>query len=197
MRETEWFNLEYLKIGTPTQKAAYALLSEMHLFDLLKPFHPVLAGTIPLSIELPNSDLDILCEIERFPAFADLIRQHFGHLPDFYQNTKMLNGISSHISRFTWSLNSPVEKIRFPIEIVGQPVPTSQQRAFRHLCAEARLLAWGGEPARVAIRALKQAGMKTEPAFAQYFGLGGEPFQAVLDVADWEEETLHVWLRGR
>lgn len=194
MREADWLNLEYLKKGTPTQQAAFAVLQDAHLFELLASFCPVLAGTIPLDVDLPGSDLDILCEVREFAPFATRIRGAFGHLPDFYQNTKALNGVASHITRFTWTLTP--NGVSFPIEIVGQAVPTGEQRAFRHLVAEARLLAWDGEAARNTIRALKRAGMKTEPAFAHYFGLGGEPFAAVLAVADWEEETFAERLPG-
>lgn len=167
--------IDYLLAGTPRQRAAYRVLTQAGIFDHLATYHPTLAGTIPLDIDIPGSDLDILCEVYDFAPFAALVQTHYGHLPDFYQNTKALNGTPAHISRFSYPA-SP-----FPIEIVAQPVPVREQRAFRHLCAEAALLAQGGAPARAAIRALKLSGVKTEPAFGQYFGLEGDPFQVLLE----------------
>jgi hypothetical protein len=166
----------YLQNGTETQQRAYNAIKESGIFEHLQTFHPTLAGTIPLDIDIPGSDLDILCHGIDFPSFAGLIQQHYGHLPDFYQNTKLLNEIPAHVSRFTYT--------RFSIEIVAQPLPIIEQRAYRHMLAEARLLEQGGETARDAIRALKLSGMKTEPAFAKYFGLKGDPFQALLDLED-------------
>ncbi len=180
----------YLETGPTTQRLAHAALVQANIFTLLAEFHPALAGTLPLAIDIPGSDLDILCEVYDFASFAALIQHHYAHLPDFYQNEKHLNDIPSHVSRFTWELietgGNPTERatpheIRFPIEIVAQPIPVREQRAFRHLRAEAHLLEQGGDPARAAIRALKLFGIKTEPAFGQYFGLVGDPYQILLE----------------
>ena len=176
MRAPDWLNPTYLAQGTRTQQAAYAILLQAKIFTVLGEFHPVLTGTIPLDVDIPGSDLDILCEVYDFAPFAALIRTHYGHLPDFYQNAKTLHEIPSHISRFSFP-ESP-----FPFEIVAQPIPVTEQRAYRHLCAEARLLARGGYSARAAIRALKLSGIKTEPAFGQYFHLPGDPYLALLEM---------------
>ena len=73
--------------------------------------------------------------------------------------------------------------VRTPVEIVGMPIDSAQQRAYVHLMAEAKLLEQGGAQgsakARAAVRRLKRQSLKTEPAFAQYFGLKGAPYVAV------------------
>ena len=176
MRERDWRNIEYLAAGTPTQHAAFQVLTQSQIFDHLREFHPVLVGTIPLDIDIPGSDLDILCEVFDFAPFAALLQTHYVRLLNFYQHTKDLNGVPSHISRFTLH--------EFPIEIVAQPIPVTQQRAYLHMLAEAHLLDQGGDPARAAIRALKLSGMKTEPAFGEYFRLEGDPYQALLKLED-------------
>jgi len=77
----------------------------------------------------------------------------------------------------------------FPIEIFGQPRPTREQHAYLHMLAEARLLETarrldhGADRARDAIRCMKQAGIKTEPAFGRYFKLPGDPYQTLLQLA--------------
>lgn len=169
-------SLERLKNGTPTQRAAYAALAQARLWDVLRKFNPTLAGTIPLDVDIPGSDLDVLCEVHEFDPFAARIQKRYGRLPGFHQKLKILEGIPSHIARFTFC--------NFPIEIVGQPLPVARQRAFRHMVAEAYLLQRAGEPARAGIRALKLAGLKTEPAFGEYFFLGGNPYDLLLILAD-------------
>ena len=52
------------------------------------------------------------------------------------------------------------------------------------MVVEARLLELGGDPARQAIRRLKQSGLKTEPAFARYFQLEGDAYQVDLRLID-------------
>jgi len=190
-----WQDIHYLTFGTPTQRAAYAVITQSKLLEHLQDFSPTLVGTVPLDVDIPGSDLDILCEVYRFVPFAALLQSYYAHLPGFEQKTKTLNGVPSHISRFICEFEGNSESasellrnteyaIRFTIEIVAQPVPVTQQRAYRHMLAEARLLEQGGEPARQTIRQLKLSGEKTEPAFAQYFNLEGDPFLVLLELAD-------------
>ena len=58
------------------------------------------------------------------------------------------------------------------------------------MIAEARLLSLAGESAKQAIRALKKQGIKTEPAFARYFGLLGDPYETLYALADASEAKL-------
>ena len=44
-----------------------------HLFTLLAPYNPVLAGTFPLGLQTDTSDLDILCEARDLPAFETFL----------------------------------------------------------------------------------------------------------------------------
>ncbi len=157
----------YLLRGSAIQKRAHQTLEELGVFEHLAPFKPVLAGTIPLDLALPESDLDILCEVHDMRSFDRLARTYFGQEPGFTSRRKMIKDVLTSIHRF--------EHGGFPIELFGQPVPVFEQRAFRHLLLEARLLEMGGEPARQKILEFKREGMNTEAAFARYFGLEGHP----------------------
>jgi hypothetical protein len=42
----------------------------MALFDILLAYDPVLAGTIPLDVDVPGSDLDIICCCADTDVFA-------------------------------------------------------------------------------------------------------------------------------
>jgi hypothetical protein len=69
----------------------------------------------------------------------------------------------------------------FEIEIFGQNIPVQQQSGYRHMIIEYNLLLQFGEEFRKNIIDLKRQGFKTEPAFAELFGLSGDPYQALLD----------------
>jgi hypothetical protein len=79
---------------------------------------------------------------------------------------------------------------KLPLELFAQSRPTEEQNAYRHMVAEARLLREGGEEALIAIRHMKQEGMKTEPAFGQYFHLDDDPYETLLTLADVSAEEL-------
>jgi len=183
-----WRDPSYLLRGTERQRAAYRLLRELRLFEDLRDYTPVLVGTIPLGIDVAGSDLDIVCEVQvpEMETFTRRVTAAFGHQPDFHLKRKRINGLPTVVAGFTAS----TEGYTFPVEIFGQPRPVTAQNAYRHMVVEARLLALGGEPARRAIRRLKQQGLKTEPAFARYFRLEGDPYQTLLELAALDDEAL-------
>lgn len=78
----------------------------------------------------------------------------------------------------------------FPVEVFGQLRPPRRQTAYRHMVAEARLLAAAGDGAREAVRRLKREGLATEPAFARHFRLTGDPYDRLLELADAEQREI-------
>lgn len=58
-------NIEYLQNGNDRQRQAYSTLSDNQILPKLKRYDPILVGTIPINIDIENSDLDIIC------CFAD------------------------------------------------------------------------------------------------------------------------------
>lgn len=48
-----------------------------------------------------------------------------------------------------------------------------------------------------AIQQLKAVGLKTEPAFADYFGLSGDPYQAMLELESLTDDELRNALHRR
>jgi hypothetical protein len=185
--QKDWRDLTYLLRGTATQQAAYQALEALRVFPLLRAFDPVLAGTIPLDVDIPGSDLDIVCYVEDGDAFAQCLHNAFGHCVGFALQRDLLNGLPTVIAQFTCQ--------GFPVEIFGQPLPVTAQPAFRHLLVEARLLQHGGEEVRREIRHLKRQGLKTEPAFAAVFALAGDPYDTLLGLAELCEEELLSLIR--
>jgi uncharacterized protein DUF4269 len=178
----DWRDLTYLLHGTATQRAAYHALDAFRVFALLGAFDPILAGTIPLDIDVPGSDLDVVCYAADVEAFAQHLQNVFGHCDGFVVHHTVVDGLPTVIGQFTSQ--------GFPIEIFGQPRPVAEQHAVRHMVVEERLLRHGGPEVRRQIRRLKGQGLKTEPAFAVVFGLPGDPYQALLQLAELGEDAL-------
>ncbi len=178
----DWRDRTYLLHGTATQQAAYHALEALRVFALLSAYDPVLAGTIPLDIDIPGSDLDIVCSTTDVDAFAQYLHDTFGHDDTFVLQRTVIDGLPTVIAQFTAE--------GFPIEIFGQPRPVTEQNAVRHMVVEERLLRYGGAAVRQQIRHLKSQGLKTEPAFAAVFRLPGDPYQTLLQLAELDEEEL-------
>ena len=172
--EIDFTNLEYLKVGNARQKQARETLMKLGLFESLEEYHPILTGTLPIDIDLPNSDLDIICACQDHERFAELLTSLYGTYQNFKLKKKRWGGEESTIVVFGYD--------GFEVEVFGQNLPTTEQLAYRHMLVEHKVLLQKGEEFREAIRRLKRSGMKTEPAFAKLLGLLGDPYQELLKV---------------
>lgn len=173
----------FLAHGSEDQRRAFAILSQHRPFDRLKGADSALVGTFPIDIAVDGSDLDIL--VAAAPArFAAVLDAGFGQE-------------AGYTRRLTQVIDGPALVAAFaldglPVEIFVQEVPVEQQIGWRHMLVEARLLSL--DPSlRPTIRALKQAGMKTEPAFAHMLHLPGDPYQALLTL-EQQSDTLLLHL---
>jgi hypothetical protein len=171
---THFDNLTYLQSGTPVQQAAYRTLSEHHIWERLEAFTPILAGTIPIDINIDNSDLDILCTYDDHRGYIENLIAQFSHYPGFRLYENNFQDIPAVIAGFMLE--------HFPVEIFAQPIPVKEQWAYRHMLIEHDLLHKHGEEFRQKVIALKQQGYKTEPAFAQLLGLTSDPYKALLEI---------------
>jgi hypothetical protein len=178
-----WYDIRYLLKGNERQKAAYHALKTLRIFEDLAEYSPVLVGTIPIGIDIESSDLDILLEARDLQALGETLEAlyhpkeaHFGEQ----------NGVAYYVAK--------LDTENFEIEFFAQERPTSQQNAYRHMLIEARLLNLAGDKAREAIRRMKAEGMKTEPAFGKYFGIVGNPYDALLELEAWDDANLRKLL---
>lgn len=165
-------NIAYLKYGNNRQKMAFSEIMKLGILEKLEKFRPILAGTIPIEIDLPESDLDIICECKDHSEFSELLTQAFEDKKDFKICSTQLNGIESTVAEFKTE--------NFTYEIFGQNIPTEKQYAYRHMIIENRILEQKGTEFKNEIIKLKSNGIKTEPAFAKLLGLKGNPFEALL-----------------
>jgi hypothetical protein len=184
----DWKNLRYLQQGNLRQQHAYVVLEELALWSTMSGFDPVLAGTIPLAIDVPASDLDIICEVA-LPCqalFEQVLQDHYGHLPSFQLGRMSSRGYEASVGSFYYA--------GIALEVFGQALPTVQQYAYRHLVVEQAILQVGGETWRQAVQRLKQQGLKTEPAFALLLNLPGDPYDALLALEGKSSSELALQL---
>ncbi len=180
-------DIAYLRDGNARQRAAYQALHALGIIERLAGYGPVLAGTVPLDIDVAGSDLDILCEVHDFARFEADLAAGFGHCDGFRVTApRRRMGGASMTASFVHG--------GFIIEPFGQPLPAERQSAYRHMVIEARLLALGGAALRRRIVALKRSGVKTEPAFAQCLGLESDPYLALLDLEALDDELAALML---
>ncbi|GIP33926.1 DUF4269 domain-containing protein [Paenibacillus sp. J2TS4] len=181
---TKWKKAEALRQGTPRQRQAYETLTKLQIYERVHPFDPILAGTIPLGIDTEESDLDIICEARNPNLFAESLRTHYGTLSGFRIHETVKQGLPTTVCRFHYK--------DWPIECFGQPVPVTEQNALIHMDIEHRLLQLAGPEAKQAILRLKTEGWKTEPAFAHYFRIKGDPYEALLLLARCSDDELRA-----
>lgn len=152
--------------------------------ERLESYHPLLAGTVPLDLQVQGSDLDILCEVYDSVRFTAEVRQAFGGFSGFRTVTRTVEGISRTKINF--------EAGGWPVELFGQPVPVERQNGFRHMLVEWEILRILGGEFREAVIALKRRGVKTEPAFAGLLRLPGEPYAAILALEELPAAELEA-----
>lgn len=190
-REREFLaGIDYLMEGNPRQQEVYRVLRRLGVMEVLEPYHPVLVGTVPLDVDIPGSDLDVICHVEEGDreAFEALLKDTFGSCGDFEYAAREVDGLLRQVGRFQYE--------GWAVEIFGQPLPVEEQNGYRHMVVEYRLLELLVDRGREAIRRLKLQGFKTEPAFARLLGLEGDPYKMLLDMFDWSPEQLEALAVG-
>ncbi len=176
--------LDHLRSVSARARNVAGLVSRHGVLQALSGFDPLLAGTIPINLDIDGSDLDILCHCPDPDAFADHTQAAFYHHDDF----------SLHRRPATQNVG-PAIIIRFvlgdlPIEIFATDTPSECQFGFRHMLVEARLIYLLGPQLSEEIRKMKRAGVKTEPAFASLLALGGDPYLVLDEMYDLGQVAL-------
>ncbi len=62
------------------------------------------------------------------------------------------------------------------------------------MVVEDRILRLGGERTREEIVILKKSGLKTEPAFARYLGIYGNPYDELLKLEEYSDKKIRDML---
>ncbi|WP_025686520.1 DUF4269 domain-containing protein [Paenibacillus maysiensis] len=163
--------ISYLESGSEIQRRSYHVIKELNILKDFAKYTPVLCGTIPISVDIEGSDLDIIMEVREFGVYKDEIESLYGDLDGFGLTEVTVKGIPTVISNFRYG--------GFDLELFAQPVAVEKQNAYRHMIIEHHLLLTNLHVRQEIIR-LKDRGLKTEPAFAQVFELVGDPYDELL-----------------
>lgn len=183
MTDAAWLRkLRDLESGNPRQRAVHRLLKSLNILNQLADFTPILAGTIPIDVDIPSSDLDIICSAKKLDVFATKVTELYGHLGDYKIESFVINTEPTVIARFAYD--------DFEFELFAQAIPSAKQNAVIHMLAEAKLLSVASDIAQEDIRTLKLSGVKTEPAFAEVFELEGDPFEVILQINQMPPEKI-------
>jgi len=169
----DFSTIEYLKNGNQKQQKAFEILTQNRILSNLAAFDPILVGTIPINIDIENSDLDIVCYWKNKADFIAKLNSVFGKENEFTIRETIINDKDSVIANF--KIND------FEIEVFGQNTPTKDQNGYKHMIIEHEILQSKDENFRLEIIRLKQNGYKTEPAFAFLLGLKGDPYVELLN----------------
>lgn len=182
--ERDWTSIEYLLNGNAKQQQSYNILMNANVFRILKEYSPILVGTIPLEIDIEKSDLDIICEVHNFYEFEKLTKNSFQKYKNF--NINKIKENPAIVANFFIK--------EFEIEIYGQAAPTKEQYGYRHMIIEDKILKLGGNKLKKEIINLKRNGMKTEPAFAKYLNLNGNPYEELLKLENMSNKDIELLL---
>lgn len=169
---TNFKDPSYLSVGNERQKEAFQTLQDLKVFEILAPFDPVLTGTVPIEVDIPSSDLDIICHFQDEERFENCIKSQYGTQTDFSIRKTRKQEQNTIIAYFRCQ--------NYQIEIFGQPLPVNEQMAYRHMIKEYEIIQSKGPSFRTQVIELKQEGLSTEAAFAQLLGIKGDPYLALL-----------------
>lgn len=165
-------NISYLQKGNPKQQIVYTLLNEFKIIEILKAYKPLVVGTIPIEIDLPESDVDIILETNDFYELEKFLIQNFNHFQNFEIQQKTDKNQTILVCNFIIN--------EIPFEIYAENKPTHLQNGFLHMIKEHQILQKHGKEFQNQIIQLKKQGHKTEPAFAKLLNLPGNPYKTLL-----------------
>lgn len=147
-------------------------------------------GAWPLGLEQASSDVDVLCEAGDLDRVADVLATRLRRWAPVELHRRGGDGQPD-------ALVARCGIGDVPVEVFAQPLPVVEQRGWRHLQVERRLLRLGGPALAAGVRRHRaRVGGSLEPAFAAALGLPGDPYAAVLQLERRSDAALRDLLRG-
>jgi uncharacterized protein len=150
----------------------WAALQKTKLLSSLSDYDPLIAGTFPLCLETPESDLDILFWTKNPQEFMNAVEANFGNFNQFHIESLIVDKIPTVLAHFICD--------GIPFELFAQDIPSIQQKAYQHFLVEEKIIKYGGDRLLSLVRTLRAKGMKTELAIAQALNLHSEPYEELL-----------------
>lgn len=160
-------------------------LKKSGILRLLRPYHPLIAGSLPLGLAVSSSDCDIIIEVDDFAKTEKHLHDLFSGLPGFKLWQRSDQSVPEMIASFF------VDEVHF--EIFCQKIPSMKQTAYKHFLAEERILKYAGLPFAELVLQERRQGLKTEAAFAKILRLEGNPFDAMSSLQKKSRAEI-LWL---
>lgn len=163
-------------------KPVFDALQRLGILREFRDHDPLIAGTFPLGISTPISDVDILMSSANLKETQTRFIEKYSHLFGFRIELTIVEREPTLLAKFIFD--------NVPFEIFVQSTPSVRQRGYLHFLVEERLLKLGGSAFFARVRSLRDKGLKTEPAFAQALNLSGDPYEALLELQTQSELNL-------
>lgn len=163
-------------------KKVYTALIESKVLHILREYNPLVAGTFPLNIFTDKSDLDILLECYDLDFLQKLAKNQFGHFSNFKSFQSEVDGVNTLVINFSFA--------EVPFELFAQPIPSVNQKAYKHFQVEERLLTIGNNSFLKTVSDLRKNGLKTEPAFGKALFIENDPYEELLKFHSLSDDEL-------
>lgn len=172
----KFHNLSLRSVVNFEKRPKFAMLvTELRLFEIFKDSEPFIAGTIPLSIDGRDADLDFLVSGTGHEEFTKVCSDSFGSCLEFSISQGHANGADYSLCSFLYR--------EVPVEIFSSVNSTYTQNGFLHFQIEEKLLKYGVIDWQTNVIKLKADGLKTEPAFARLLKQEAvDPYKYLLDL---------------
>lgn len=169
----DFYSWENILGASDLQRSVRDVLADSGIFQKVEKYTPILCGSYPLDIALTGSDVDISCYTHDLESYIYFVLENFREQENFYLKIKEIRNQPSVVVRF-------LHKNQM-IELFAQEVPVCKQHGFLHMVTEWHILEERGQAFREQLMALREAGLKTEPAFAHLLRLRGDPYMSLLE----------------
>lgn len=127
-----FLTIDYLEHGNEIQHNVFHLLRNHQILEKLDTYKPIVVGTIPIEINIENSDIDIIGETSNFEKATNHLTENFSHYIEF----KIDQLINNNETCLTCNFRIDTFEIEIYLE---NKIPT-EQNAYRHMLIEAKLL---------------------------------------------------------
>lgn len=164
-------------IRLETHPDIWRSLNDLKILENYKDFHALVAGTYPLGIATTQSDIDIILSFalpEELEKLEARIIADFSQMKDFKLKKELIKDQFTLVSSFYHQDHK--------FELFAQNRSSVQQDAYQHYLCEEKILKYAPTQFRNQVIALKQEGLKTEPAFAKLLNLTHDPYEAMLEL---------------
>ena len=82
----DFLTIDYLEHGNEIQQNVFHLLCNHQILEKLDTYKPIVVGTIPIEINIENSDIDIIGETSNFEKATNHLTENFSHYFEFKIN---------------------------------------------------------------------------------------------------------------